>query len=281
MNPMTNYISKIKQTIDDCGSGPLIVHSDVMYAMKAVKLVSNVNQLLTAHIDALEYCASSRTLVFPTFNYQFPKTKLYSIKNTPSEVGQLSEFARKNWAQWRTDVPMYNFCGVGEELCLSHKDIINPFGEHSVFAEVTNNDGVVLMYGTSVARSTIIHYIEQMLNNGEGPLYRYDKEFYGIIQQVNGSEREVTLVNHVRPLIKHLAYDWDKIEQDLLKGGVLIPIKDGASFAFVYSAQKIFDYISHRVESDPFYLIDDESKLWAIPMIEKLARRLHFSDFES
>jgi aminoglycoside 3-N-acetyltransferase len=276
---MTNYINKIQKTIDECGNGPLIVHSDVMYAMKAVKLVSNINQLLSAHIEALEYCASSRSLLFPTFNYQFPKTKLYNINSTPSEVGQLSEFARKNWAKWRTDVPMYNFCGVGEELSLSHEDIINPFGEHSVFAEVTNNDGVVLMYGTSVARSTIIHYIEHMIDGG--PLYRYDKEFYGTVSDVNGVDKNITLINHVRPLVKQIVYDWDKIEQDLLKDGILLPIKEGASFAFIYSAQKIFDYLSLRIESDPFYLIDDESKLWAIPMIDKLGRRLHLSDFEN
>jgi aminoglycoside 3-N-acetyltransferase len=279
MNTKSNFINNIQQTIDDCGMGPLIVHSDVMYAMKAVKLASNVTDLLNAHIDALEYCASSRSLLFPTFNYQFPRTKLYCLKSTESEVGKLGEFARTHWADWRTDVPMYNFCGKGQKINLLHDKIINPFGENSVFAEVTNNDGVVLMYGTSVARSTIIHYIEHMIEGG--PLYRYDKEFHGVVKDENGVKKSITLINHVRPLVKHLAYDWDKIEQDLLADNILIPIKDGASFAFVYSAKKILDYVIRRIESDPFYLIDDESKVWAVPMIEKLERRLHLSDFES
>ena len=276
-----SYLKKIKTALDACGQGRLLVHSDIMHAMKAVKLVANKNELLSRHIKALEYCAGSRPLLFPTFNYNFPKTQEYHLASTPSEVGHLSEYARTHWAQWRTEVPMYHFCGQGEELKLNHQDVINPFGEHSVFAELTQNDGVVLMYGASFSRSTIIHYIEQMFNKGQGPLYRFDKEFYGEIIQTEGSRRAITLVNHVRPLNKHLSYDWLGLEQDLLRDGLLIPIKEGASTACVYSARKIFDYILNKTESDPFYLLDQESRQWVAPMVEKLGRRLHLSDFES
>jgi len=281
MKTNANFIKKIKQTINACGSGALLVHTDVMFAMAAVKLVTNAEVLLTNHIKVLEYCASNRRLLFPAFNYQFPKTKKYCLATTPSEVGRLSEFARTHWSTWRTEVPMYNFCGIGDEFKLSHQNVINPFGAHSVFAEFTHTDGVVLMYGTSVDRSTIIHYIEQMLNNGEGPLYRYDKEFHGIIRQVNGTEREVTLVNHVRPLDKHLAYDWDKIECDLLRDRILKPIKEGSSFAYVYLAKELFEYLMQRAKLDPYYLIDAQSKHWVEPMVEKLGRRFLLLDFES
>jgi len=275
---VSNFIEKIAVAIDICGSGSLIVHSNVMKAMKAIKLTTNAYELLNNHIEALEYCASSRSLWIPTFNYQFPKTKFYDVESSKSEVGQLSEFARLYWADWRTQVPIYSFCGKGEKPQVDEGSAIHPFGRNSVFSEIVKNDGVVLHYGTTINTTTIVHHVEEMLDNG--PLYRYQKMFSGVVKKNDCSDKKVVIKNFVRPLNKYLEYDWEKIQGDLIKENILHKVNEGASFAYVFSARKMFEYLTHQMMLDQCYLIDDKSKSWLKPMINHLGRRIEQADFE-
>lgn len=275
------FLDEITLALDSCGSGPIIVHSNIMCAMKAVKLTANVDELLARHISALDSCAGHRQLLFPTFNYQFPETQVYCLQSSESQVGHLSEFARKHWADWRTEVPIFSFCGKGKiPKYIDHsKNTINPFGKNTVFSGVVENDGIVLLYGTSIQPSTIIHYVEEMLDGG--PLYRYEKKFLGTVKSGDvHADRLVTLLNHVRPLGKVLNYDWEKLERDLLAENILYQVRDGASIAFAFSAKKFFVYAKERMALDPYYLLDKSSKLWVSRMIDSLGRRFHIDDFE-
>lgn len=276
--PSSVFIREIEAAINCCGNGPLLVHANIMYAMKAVPLSSDINSLLSSHISALESCAAFRPLWFPAFNYNFPKTKRYDLELSPSEVGQLSEFARTHWADWRTNVPIFSICGKGKKPNVDSQAVINPFSDHSVFAELVNRDGVVLLYGTGITSSTIIHHVEAMAENGV--LYRYDKRFIGTLIDSDGQDKEIVLENHVRPWDQYLEYDWDKIERDLSAENILYRIKDGASYATVFSAKCFCDHLLKCMQEDPYYLLDTKSRLWVEPFVNNLGRRLQQSDFE-
>ena len=87
---MTTAIEKL---VDSLGSGPVFVHSDPFRAARMVKPVRDRNAYLDAHIDVLCHAACDRSLWVPTFNYDFPKTGLYDVRESESQLGPIPELA--------------------------------------------------------------------------------------------------------------------------------------------------------------------------------------------
>jgi hypothetical protein len=40
------------------------------------------------------------------------------------------------------------------------------------------------------------------------------------------------------------------------------------------------DFWTQQLENDPFYLVDENTKEWALPLFHKLGRPFNISDFE-
>jgi hypothetical protein len=43
---------------------------------------------------------------------------------------------------------------------------------------------------------------------------------------------------------------------------------------------KCYEVIGKKIEEDPYYLLDNETRNWAEPKMRKLQRSFHLSDFE-
>ena len=48
----------------------------------------------------------------------------------------------------------------------------------------------------------------------------------------------------------------------------------------LFSVKEVSDYWINKLNNDPFYFVDEESKKWVIPKIEKLGRGFVLEDFE-
>ena len=48
----------------------------------------------------------------------------------------------------------------------------------------------------------------------------------------------------------------------------------------IFSIKKVSDYWINKINHDPFYFLDEKSKKWVIPEIEKLGRGFEMNDFE-
>ena len=62
----------------------------------------------------MEYFSSNGTLIIPTFNFEFCKGKSFSLKDTPSKMGVLSEEFRIISQKNRTWHPVYSFSIFGK-----------------------------------------------------------------------------------------------------------------------------------------------------------------------
>ena len=257
---MNEFIEGLKRVLTLYNQGPIMVHSDVFRARAAINNGSNPMMILNAHISALEFIVGDRQLIFPVFNYDFPRTKIYDVSSTPSQVGPLTEYVRNNWAAWRHGPPIFNFCGRGNYVYgLIEDGLVDPFGEESLFGHFNTNKGVILMYGAPFSSFTSIHYVER---HAGGPLYRYDKKFPGIIRKPEG-DVNVILDYHCRPLGKSLDYDWQRLESDATKEGVIkkLEVNKGVSLVVPFDGLVDFwlskcpapcDYIPRR--SHPLFL---------------------------
>ena len=117
------------------------------------------------------------TLIIPLFNFGFTKGETFDINSTPSKMGVLTEFFRKNYNIIRTGHPIYSFGVVGSK---NNKfldlDNYSGYGEDSPFGVLKDVKGKIAILDLDDQHSmTFYHYIEE-INNVK---YRYFKKFSG------------------------------------------------------------------------------------------------------
>ena len=115
--------------------------------------------------------------MLPLFNFDFPTTKVFDIRHTPSQMGALTEVARKRPDVVRTGHPIYSFAIFGKEKN-KFNGLVNEsgYGENSPFGILHKIDGKIASLDLEDQNSmTFYHYIEESMNVS----YRYFKNFSG------------------------------------------------------------------------------------------------------
>jgi len=274
----------LSQTLSKAIDGPVMVHSDILGMLKflnidvrkAIKEMDQNDNLLEEMTSMLQRIIGERDLWMPSYNYDFGTIGIYDIQESPSQVGSLTEFFRTKKSQWRTHTPMLSHCGFGQVPQKFNSEMIDPVGLQSNFHELVERNGTILFYGVGFIPTHAI-YIERI--TGEGPLYRYDKVFKGIIID-NGESTPVKMLYHVRPVTLNVKYRMPDLFEELLSMGMIrfLPKEFGSSF--VISAVELTNYWSEQLKKDPFYLLDEETKTNATHLVNQKGRRLNINDFE-
>lgn len=267
----------IAELLQSLGSGPVLVHSDPFRAARMVKPVRDRNALLDAHVAVLRAAAEGRSLWLPTFNYDFPRTLVFDVGSSESQLGPIPERFRVAAADWRTPIPIFSIAGVGEAPQPRWDFGTDPFGGDSIFAELVRQDGVVLYYGETFHYNTLVHYSERVSG---GPLYRYDKIFPGRVIMPDGSSVEGSLDYHVRPLGTGLDYDWPRLLTEAIDAGECRRLESTPEI-LAASARGLNELWVSNLRSDPLSLLDAKTRKWVEPAIDELGRRFVISDFES
>jgi aminoglycoside 3-N-acetyltransferase len=259
------------------GSGPVFVHSDPFRAARLVKAVRDRNVYLDSHIALLRNAAGDRALWIPTFNYDFPRTGVFDVRQSESQLGPLPERFRIAAAGWRTPIPIFSIAGIGRASQPRWGFMTDPFGADSIFADLVRSDGVVLYYGETFHYNTLVHYAERASG---GPVYRYDKIFPGRVIMADGTSHDGSLNYHVRPMGTGLEYDWPRLLDEAVAAGVCRRL-EGAPEILAASASQLNELWISDMKRDPFALLDSTTRQWAEPRVNALGRRFEVSDFET
>lgn len=266
---------KVINSVANINPNRVLIHSDIMKGFP-VKF-TNRYSFTTQHIELLTKLYNSIPIWMPTFNYNFCRGEVYSIKESPSQLGVLSEFFRKNVADWRTITPVFSIAGSGVKPGLTIQDEIDPFNENSAFHLLNNDKSLIMHYGSELKHTTLIHYVERI---SQRLSYRYDKVFVGTIKDENEKEYNVKLKYHVRPMGYHLDYNWEKLYYDLKANKILLDFNEGNTSILLIKANELIQFWCEEIEEDHFYLLDNKSKNWILPKLDKLGRSFLQSDFE-
>lgn len=275
MSPFAASVSRLLETL---GAGPVFIHSDLGSTASLVPVTRGREAILAAHVDLLHAAAHDRPLWMPAFNYDYPRTREFDARTARSQIGPLAEHFRTRLAAWRSPTPIFSISGNGPEPDLPCGEVLDPFGNDSGFAELARRDGVLLFYGAPLSSATILHYAERLPG---GPLYRYDKRFPGHTTLMDGTRRPATLLYHVRPIDRHLEYDWNRLRRELIESGVLRIGQEPLRMVAAASARGFADRIATLLDGDPFGILDEESVAWVKPLAAKLGRRFQIEDFET
>lgn len=266
----------IAALVESLGAGPVFVHSDPFRAARLVTPVRDRAAFLDAHLAVIRDVARDRSLWLPSFNYDFPRSRVFDVRNSPSQLGPIPERFRVSHAEWRTPIPIFSISGAGDAPEPRWGFSVDPFGDDSIFASLVNDDGVILYYGDTFHYNTLVHYSERVAG---GPVYRYDKLFQGAVIMDDGSRIEGSLDYHVRPLGTGLDYDWPRLLAEALDAGVCRRLTDFPEI-LAASARGLSNLWVSAMQRDPFTLLDQRTRRWAEPVAEKLGRRFVAADFE-
>lgn len=253
---------------------PYLIHSDIF---KSFGLIKNEYKRLSGkavpaslHLNLLVNSFGREHLVFPSFNYSFPKDKTFNLKTTQSDVGALTNYLISNSLFDRTETPIFSFLTEIKELL---SDSRRPFSKGSVFDYLYSKDGTIIFYGAEISACTYLHYVEDQYGP---PLFRYDKKFTGSI--VDGEEAKETWVEfHVRPLGLDLDYNWELLYELLLQKNVVHKL---APSVFAICCRDISRIWGEFFTNDQFSILSADSKESVKNHVKQLGRRFLQTDFE-
>lgn len=238
-------LQRVSETLSP---GPLLLHIDLL-RLGVLDSWRDADRMCAAFEDLLGSLFPGRSLLIPTFNYDFCTTGLYDRRCSPSQVGVLTDYLRRRYPERRSLTPVFNFCVLSQsDLPLSAS--ANCFGEKSLFAELVRRDGNIGFLGASFSTNTFLHHVEESCNVS----YRQIKRFFGRI--VDGDHIEqVTLDYRVRPLDSRLQYDWPRLEDDLRHRGILQSFVAPRGSCLFLSARQLHDYWSQAIRRQERFLL--------------------------
>lgn len=262
--------------IKKAGYAGYFVHSDMLRGLQIKVSPFSAEALISAHVDALQRLIGFVPLWMPTFALDFPKSKIFDLENTPSEMGHISEYFRKNIAQWRSPIPMHSCCGTGNMPSIANEQPLDPWSTQGIFGQLAQLNFGILFYGAGIEAVSLIHFLEKQCMVP----YRYEKIFEGQYVAEGKNPKQVQVSHIVRPAAYDVGYDWQKIMRDLDEKNLVQHLGDTRTRLLLLDTKGTIDFWTKQLENDPFYLVDENTKEWALPLFHKLGRPFNISDFE-
>ncbi|NEV01006.1 AMP-binding protein [Bradyrhizobium sp. UFLA 03-164] len=140
-------LAQIVEHIDARAPSTIVLHSSLI-ALKNVR----ANEVASILLEALERVSASSTVILPAFTLSYCATRCFHWTKTKSETGVLADLVMRYLPSGRTKHPAYSMVVTGprtEELCETDWWKCSPFGDDSIFGEISRSDGLIIGLGTS------------------------------------------------------------------------------------------------------------------------------------
>ncbi len=229
-----------------CGieSGDVVlVHSSLKRTLQAYD--TTPEEVFRSFLDAV---GPSGTVLFPLFNFDFTKGVPFDIRTTPSQMGALTETARRHPNAVRSGHPIYSFAVIGLHARHFDVDNLSGYGADSPFAILRQLDGKIGVLDLEDQNSmTFYHHVEEM----HGVSYRFHKPFIGQYTDQGGVTGVRTYSLFVRDLDKGVTTDVNPMSELLWESGLYQGDrpKQGVGLRTI-SAQALYSAVSSVIEAD-------------------------------
>ena len=232
--------------------GCLLVHSSYKSLGKDIESPAQVIETLRAALG------ENGTLLFPTLSYSsVPVDKpVFHINETPSDVGAISEFFRKQPGVIRSLHPTHSVAAIGAkaaEIIQGHEKDDSPVGANSPFRKLRDLNGQILMLGCGLRPNTSMHGVEELAM----PPYVFRHKFDYQCTDAKGRVRTLNIRRHHF----HNEHDgkviqrYDRLQYvlpaDVLRGGQVL---DAACYLF--EAKLMWDMAEQVMRDDPLFFVD-------------------------
>ncbi|HCJ12178.1 MAG: hypothetical protein A2Y14_05875 [Verrucomicrobia bacterium GWF2_51_19] len=175
----------------------LLLHSNISGLLQRVYKRHGVFLKADEVIDSVLLALGSEgTLLLPLFNFDFCAGSPFDIRQTPSQMGALTEAARKRPACVRTGHPVYSFGVLGAKASrFQGLANVSGCGPDSPFAILLAENGKIGALDIDDQHCmTFYHFIEER----EHVDYRFSKTFSGAYTDASGNTSQKSFSLYVR-----------------------------------------------------------------------------------
>ncbi len=226
----------------------VLIHSDIK---RTIRRFMKRGESITPQIileSFLNAVGPSGTLLLPVFNFDFAKGVSFDIRNTPSQMGVLTEIGRLYPGAIRTGHPIYSFAIIGAKA-EKFKGVNNfsGYGFDSPFAILRKLDGKIAVLNLEDQNSmTFYHYVEEI----ESVNYRYHKTFTGEYTDQEGRTEIRPYGLFVRDIEKGVLTRVNPIGELMWENGLYKGDRPDTGCGLrVISAKKMYDFVSNIIKS--------------------------------
>lgn len=221
MSPEHAAISFLVDRWRSAGVAPgdfMLVHSSLSRTLRECAEAGFRADPNTVLLSLEESVGNSGTLLFPLFNFDFPDTAFFDIRQTPSQMGALTEAARTRTGVIRTGHPIYSFAAIGRHASIfSDLDNRTAYGEDSPFGVLRNMNGKIAAIDVyDYECMTFYHHVEEVMQVD----YRYPKAFSGQYIDTQGRSTQRTYEIYVRDINRGVTTDVAEAGEALWDAGL-------------------------------------------------------------
>ena len=228
-------------TIDP--KGTLMVHS-------SYKAIGDVAGRADTVLDALMEYMKDGLLVMPTHTWRDinAKNPVFSVLDTPSHVGIMTELFRKRKGVYRSAHPTHSVAAYGKDaqaFTTGDETFDTPCARGSAWGKLLDRQAQILLIGVDLRRNTYIHGIEEWLNI-PGRLYNYHEPLKSILP--DGTVVNVPSRRHCGG--NYSEYYW-KVEEVLLNRKAMWIGRFGDAESRVCDAKKTYVVLAEMLKDLP------------------------------
>jgi aminoglycoside 3-N-acetyltransferase len=226
----------------------VLLHSDIrrmLFDLKSDGLKLDIKLIIDSFIDCI---GPNGTLIMPLFNFGFANGETFDINSTPSKMGILTEFFRKNFKIIRTGHPIYSFGVIGKEYqSFLNLDNYSGYANDSPFGLLKRLNGKIAILDLEDQNSmTFYHHVEE-INNVD---YRYFKKFSGNYIDKKFNNKKKTYCLFVRNLELGIKTYVNPAGELLWKEGLYKGDKPFINSGLrTIKCNELFDFISQIIKS--------------------------------
>lgn len=246
------YIKKISEELSMLGvkeSGVLLVHTSLKSLGGVTGGAETVIKGIQLAID------KDGTLLMPTLSYKDidgDKNDTFSAKDTPSNVGALTEFFRQMEGVTRSIHPTHSVCGSGryaKEVLKQHHLDNTPCGAHSPYKILSEIGGQILFIGCGLESNTSMHGVEELVE----PDYLFDKELQYKIYNEN---REKSYMYCKKHGFEGVEQRYDRLEGLLEDGKTIRRGKVLGADCCLIDAKAMWKVAHEAMKQDQSYFVE-------------------------
>jgi aminoglycoside 3-N-acetyltransferase len=190
----------------------------------------------------------------PAFNggqqyAQAIENKIFEVKESPSQLGIISEIFRKKFPSKRSLHPTHSVIGMGpkaEEILTGHEKCLISTGFGTPFDKLKLLNAKILLLGVNHSSNTFLHYVENTLG---APTISKNKFTMKVIDYQDNIIRVDT-----HPHLPGLPRCYDRLNTEL-PNTIQKKGKVGNADSYLVEAKALFDFLKPLLQNNPLYLI--------------------------
>ena len=212
-------------------------------------------------IVALIETMKDKTLIMPSFSFDFCDYKTYSVINSKTFCGSVCEKFRK-WSNVRRTMfpPVHNVSILGKlQPVFCNKKYTSSFGEDSIFNDLSNyNCGVLLIDCTFDDGVPFVHCLEEKYSS----TYREKKKFEGIIEDYENNKIYYEFYRNSRK--KEVVLSAENIGDKFYKTALVKQKKIGNSTFSFFELKAFYAFFEPIWENNPDIMKQEECIVYGI-----------------